>query len=90
MPAIKFRIAALFLVFSLLYVGLGTGLCVDKVNINTATEQQLTALPGIGPAIAKRIIAYRQDHPFKQIKDIMQVKGIGPKIFEQIKELIKV
>jgi len=90
MPTIKCRIAALFLIFSLMFVGLGTGLCIDKVNINTATEQQLAALPGIGPAIAKRIVAYRKDHPFKQIEDIMQVKGIGPKVFEKIKELIKV
>ena len=90
MFSIKSRIAALFLVVSLLCVGLGTGFCVDQVNINTATEQQLEALPGIGPAIAKRIVTFRTDHPFKNIEEIMDVKGIGSKLFDKIKALITI
>jgi competence protein ComEA len=50
----------------------------------------LQSLPGIGPAIAQRIIAYRTEHPFQNVDEVQQVKGIGPKIFEQIKPLIKV
>lgn len=61
------------------------------VNINTADAQQLQALPGIGPAIAERIVQYRQAHgPFKTKEDIKNVQGIGDKKFEAIKDLITV
>ena len=50
-----------------------------QVNLNTATEQQLEALPGIGPSLARRIIAYReQNGPFRRVEDLERVKGIGP------------
>lgn len=61
---------------------------VKKVSINTATLEQLIALPRIGPSTAERIIAYRNEQPFQALEDIMQVKGIGPKMFENIKDLI--
>jgi len=61
------------------------------LNINTATAEQLEALPGIGPAIAKRIVDYRDAHgPFANIEAIQNVSGIGPTIFGQIKDLITV
>lgn len=61
------------------------------VCINTADEQQLQMLPGIGPTLAERIVAYRQDNgDFAQIEDIMNVKGIGPGRFEAIRELISI
>ena len=60
------------------------------ININTANEKELDALPGIGPAIARRIVEYRSSQPFTKIEDIMQVKGIGEKKFAKIKELITV
>lgn len=62
-----------------------------KININTATQQELETLPGIGPAIAARIIAYRQEHgPFQRIEQIMDVQGIGPATFDKIKTYIAV
>lgn len=62
-----------------------------KIDINTATEQQLTLLPGVGETTAKRIIEYRTEHNgFAAIEDIMNVSGIGEKKFEQMKPYIKV
>ncbi|WP_123288978.1 ComEA family DNA-binding protein [Desulfosoma caldarium] len=65
------------------------GKSVNLININTADATQLQALPGIGPAIAERIVQYRQAHgPFKNTEDIKQVQGIGDKRYEAIKDLI--
>jgi competence protein ComEA len=56
------------------------------INLNQAGRDDLEALPGIGPVLAGRIIAYRQAHgPFKKIEDLEQVSGIGPKKLEQVK-----
>jgi competence protein ComEA len=61
------------------------------VNLNTATQAQLEALPGIGPSAAQRILEYRQKNgSFKKIEDLMQVKGIGEKSFLKLKPLITV
>ena len=59
------------------------------ININTAGEKDLISLKGIGPVFAERIISYRDtDGPFKSIEEIMNVKGIGPKKFDKIKDSI--
>ena len=61
------------------------------INLNTATEAQLTGLPGIGPKAAQRILEYRQKNgSFKKIEDLMNVKGIGEKSFLKLKPLITV
>ncbi len=59
-----------------------------KININTATKEELQSLPGIGPVTAEKIIEYRQNHKFSNIDDIKKVSGIGDKKFDSIKELI--
>ncbi|WP_275060688.1 ComEA family DNA-binding protein [Fervidobacterium islandicum] len=62
-----------------------------KININTATSEELQKLPGIGPTKAQAIIDYRTANgPFKTIEEIRNVKGIGEKTFEKLKELITV
>lgn len=56
-----------------------------KVNINTATSEELEALPGIGPTLAKRIIAYRQQNGyFSTLLDLTKVDGIGLERVNQI------
>ena len=62
---------------------------IDRININSATEEDLDMLPGIGPEKAKEIIAYRQQYGnFEHIEDILLVPGIGAKLFEDIEGLI--
>lgn len=63
----------------------------SSVNINTATVQELCSLPAIGETLAKRIIAYRDEHGlFNSIDEIMSVEGIGAKTYEDIKSNITV
>lgn len=61
------------------------------VNLNTAGQQQLESLPGIGPVKAQRIIVHRQTHgAFTSPRQIMEVSGFGPKTYESLKDLITV
>ncbi len=61
--------------------GEGVEACVD---INTATQVELESLPKVGPVTAKRIIAYRQRRPFKRVRDLRRVKGIGRKTLKRL------
>lgn len=61
------------------------------LNINTATESELEELPGVGPAIASRIVEHRTTNgAFTSIEQLQDVKGIGPAIFEKLRERITV
>jgi competence protein ComEA len=62
-----------------------------KININQATADQLQLLPGIGPALSKRIVECREANGrFERIEDLMQVRGIGPKTFERMRDCLTV
>lgn len=63
----------------------------DKININTATAEELDKLPGVGPAKAEDIISYRESNGrFKTVDELKNVKGIGESSFEKIKEKITI
>lgn len=60
-----------------------------KININTASKEELMTLPNIGDKRADSIIEYRENKRFDKIEDIKNVSGIGDKFFEQMEDLIK-
>lgn len=61
-----------------------------KININTASPEQLRLLPSVGPKIAIRIVKFRTKRKFKTVADLRKVKGIGAKTFSKMKKYITV
>ena len=84
--------AALFLALTLCTAGMA--LAADeqpKVNLNSASTQELTALRGIGDKTAQAIVAYRESHgPFKSVEELVEVKGIGEKLMASLREQVTV
>lgn len=62
----------------------------SAVNLNTATKKELMTLDGIGDKKAEEIIKYREKTPFKKPEDIKNIKGVGDKLFDKIKDKIEV
>lgn len=64
---------------------------VGLTNLNSAGLDALIALPGIGPALARRIIAYREQHgPYTSIEQLIDIQGIGPRNIDEFRHLVTV
>ncbi|MGE0128574.1 MAG: ComEA family DNA-binding protein [Blastocatellales bacterium] len=62
----------------------------DRININVASALELERLPGIGPALASRIVEHRRKHgPFKRPQDVIIVRGMSAKLYRRIAHLIR-
>lgn len=62
-----------------------------RVNLNTATQAELEALPGVGPVLAQRILAFRQRRGrFPSTRALLEVEGVGPRKYESLKDLVTV
>jgi competence protein ComEA len=63
----------------------------ERVNINTASVEELQRLPGVGPALASRVVEHRRRHgPFKRPQDVVIVRGMSAKLYRRIAHLIRV
>lgn len=67
-----------------------TSEAVFPIDLNTASAEELEALPGIGETTAKNILAYRAEHGFTMIEELLYVDGIGEKKFAAIRELVTI
>jgi competence protein ComEA len=62
-----------------------------RVDINTAGVEELQSLPGIGPALAKRIVEHRQQNgPFRRVEDLLEIQGIGEKSLARMRDRLTV
>lgn len=62
-----------------------------SINLNTATSAELQSLPRIGPKLAERILAYRDEHgPFERVEELVRVRGIGQKTFAQMEPYLRI
>jgi competence protein ComEA len=63
----------------------------NRIDLNTATAEQLDSLPGIGPVMANRILEWRQAHQrFSSVDELQEVEGIGSKLFNRLKSAVRV
>lgn len=62
----------------------------DKININTASLEDLQKIPGVGEKTAQRILEQRQESPYQKIEDLKNLPGIGDKKFEEMKDYVSV
>jgi competence protein ComEA len=69
----------------------GEGTTASTIDVNQASEEDFARLPGIGPELARRIVAFREKHgPFRRVEDLLVIKGIGHKKWRKIRPHLRV
>jgi len=64
---------------------------VSTIDINQASEEEFAKLPGVGPELARRIVAFREKHgPFHRVEDLLVIRGIGHKKWRKIRPYLRV
>ena len=87
--ATKMKFICIVMAVTMLFAGAALALESGKININTATVNELVELKRIGPKYAEKIVKYREANgPFQTAEDIMKVPGIGQKTWEMNKDRI--
>ncbi len=87
------RVGAIALTVAMLAMIGGAASAAESglVDINQATIQELESLPQVGPALAKRIVDFRETHgAFKSVDDLLKVQGIGEKILAKLRDRVSV
>jgi len=93
------RVVTVGLLCGLVLVGSGRGAvaagvapaeAMARVDVNSASADELAQIPGIGPAKAQAIVQHRTERPFARPEDLREVKGIGDKLYERVKDHITV
>lgn len=81
-----------FVMSLLLSLALVATVCAAaSLNINTATEEELAAVPAIGPELAKGIVEYRENiGDVKKMDELLEVKGVTPEVLNKLKETLKI
>jgi len=89
MKKVRNLLIASLLVFALCFVGQPV-LAQGKINLNTATVEQMVELKGIGEAKAQKIVEYRNKHKFTSVDQIVEISGIGEKLLEKLRNQLTV
>ena len=85
------KFVSLFLIVTLGTLSAAAGEKVTKVDLNTASIEELVELPRIGPKVAARVIKYReQNGGFQDVDELLHVRGIGEKTMDKLRDLVTV
>ena len=84
------QLVVVFLVSFVFAVVVQPVFSAEKINLNTATIEQLTELKGIGPVTAQKIDEYRKAKAFSSVDELTEVSGVGPKTLEKLRDQLMV
>jgi competence protein ComEA len=90
MKRMKTLVAVGLLCSAIAATAVAAGNAPARVDVNAASAAELEQLPGIGPSLARAIVEHRTHAPFKRPEDLRDVKGVGDRLYERLKDQITV